>query len=336
MPNSLRFLSEKKVASTISKLVCSAEDVRIAVAFWGQGGADLLGLSSLERKPRIICNLDSGACNPDELHTLRSRSKLRSHPQLHAKVYWTPSGVVIGSSNASTNGLWGERNEAKGWHEANLLVRHPAIIAEVGDWFDTQWDASYRVSKSLIEAARPIWDAGRRSRPRGTRIALSLTSAYRSDPTNPGWERVKVAVYDVSVSASAWTEFEAASAAEPVLADAHIFEGWGSSFAPGDMIIDVDAINRRRHAKVSMLSVGEKLIQSDTITYAWDVSYFDLPGLGRFKLNLAEQSAFRSIIPSADPPSFQWTPMLAFRSWRGVSDECSTPGVSGIVQAGGR
>ncbi|PZR35037.1 MAG: hypothetical protein DI526_08150, partial [Caulobacter segnis] len=22
-----------------------------------------------------------------------------------------------------------------------------------------------------------------------------------------------------------------------------------------------------------------------------------------------------------DPPSFQWTPMLAFRSWRGVSDE---------------
>lgn len=35
-------------------------------------------------------------------------------------------------------------------------------------------------------------------------------------------------------------------------------------------------------------------------------------------------------------PSFRWTPMLAFRSWRGVSDECSTPGVSGIVQAGGR
>lgn len=38
----------------------------------------------------------------------------------------------------------------------------------------------------------------------------------------------------------------------------------------------------------------------------------------------------------ADPPSFQWTPMLAFWSWRGVSDECSTPGVSGIVKAGGR
>lgn len=38
----------------------------------------------------------------------------------------------------------------------------------------------------------------------------------------------------------------------------------------------------------------------------------------------------------ADPPSLWWTPMLAFRSWRGVSDECSTPGVSGIFQARGR
>ncbi|WP_299177148.1 LysR family transcriptional regulator, partial [uncultured Brevundimonas sp.] len=26
----------------------------------------------------------------------------------------------------------------------------------------------------------------------------------------------------------------------------------------------------------------------------------------------------------ADLPPFEWTPMLAFRSWRGVSDECST------------
>ena len=36
-----------------------------------------------------------------------------------------------------------------------------------------------------------------------------------------------------------------------------------------------------------------------------------------------------------DPPSFWWTPMLAFRSWRGVSDERYAPGVSGGLQAGG-
>lgn len=35
-----------------------------------------------------------------------------------------------------------------------------------------------------------------------------------------------------------------------------------------------------------------------------------------------------------DPPSIWWTPMLAFRSWRGVSDECrEAPDISGVVQA---
>ena len=36
---------------------------------------------------------------------------------------------------------------------------------------------------------------------------------------------------------------------------------------------------------------------------------------------------------SVDPPPFWWTPMLAFRSWRGVSDECSTPELPGFFQA---
>lgn len=39
---------------------------------------------------------------------------------------------------------------------------------------------------------------------------------------------------------------------------------------------------------------------------------------------------------NGDPPSVWWTPMLAFRSWRGVSDECSTPELSGFFQARGR
>ena len=37
-----------------------------------------------------------------------------------------------------------------------------------------------------------------------------------------------------------------------------------------------------------------------------------------------------------DPPSFRWTPMLAFRSWRGVSDGTSSaPDFSGGFQARG-
>ena len=36
-----------------------------------------------------------------------------------------------------------------------------------------------------------------------------------------------------------------------------------------------------------------------------------------------------------DPPPVWWTPMLAFRSWRGVSDEWYAPGVSGGLQTRG-
>ncbi|WEK39206.1 MAG: transposase [Candidatus Brevundimonas colombiensis] len=55
-----------------------------------------------------------------------------------------------------------------------------------------------------------------------------------------------------------------------------------------------------------------------------------------YRLSNAVERAFCRLKDfRADPPSFEWTPMLAFRSWRGVSDECSRPGVSGFVQAGG-
>ncbi len=40
----------------------------------------------------------------------------------------------------------------------------------------------------------------------------------------------------------------------------------------------------------------------------------------------------RQVPIADDPPSFQWTPMLAFRSWRGVSDEREASGLSGDLQ----
>ena len=40
-------------------------------------------------------------------------------------------------------------------------------------------------------------------------------------------------------------------------------------------------------------------------------------------------------ISISDPPPFRWTPMLALRSWRGVSDERYAPGFSGVFQARG-
>lgn len=50
---------------------------------------------------------------------------------------------------------------------------------------------------------------------------------------------------------------------------------------------------------------------------------------------VAELDAQSTLWSTDDPPSFQWTPMLAFRSWRGVSDEYDAPDFPGYVQARG-
>jgi len=62
-----------------------------AVAYWGKGATERLGLDKIRKKPvRIICDLWSGACNPNELQKLLDRGfKLRTKDRLHAKVYIT-------------------------------------------------------------------------------------------------------------------------------------------------------------------------------------------------------------------------------------------------------
>jgi transposase InsO family protein len=57
--------------------------------------------------------------------------------------------------------------------------------------------------------------------------------------------------------------------------------------------------------------------------------------LTALEMALADRKpASGELVHHSDLPSFQWTAMLAFRSWRGVSDECrEAPDISGVVQA---
>jgi len=69
-------------------------------------------------------------------------------------------------------------------------------------------------------------------------------------------------------------------------------------------------------------------LQTAAPGFAWG-PFLDAAGL---------QGVNRVIVrENTDPPPFRWTPMLALRSWRGVSDERYAPGFSGVFQArGGR
>ena len=69
----VRLLDEKGVKRT-RKMVKGCSDLRIAVAFWGEGAAKTLRLTGA-RRGRIICNLESGACNPKEVRKLLTASR---------------------------------------------------------------------------------------------------------------------------------------------------------------------------------------------------------------------------------------------------------------------
>src|SRR5664279_4882776 len=92
----IRLLDEKSVIAPIRRLAKGCADLRIAVAFWGADSVKTLRLTGA-KGGRIICNLESGACNPKEIRKLRAmkKFKMKTHAQLHAKIYWSPEAAII-------------------------------------------------------------------------------------------------------------------------------------------------------------------------------------------------------------------------------------------------
>ena len=115
------------------KRILAQPGSRSAVAFWGEGSQ---GLVTGDRA-RVICNLKAGGTNPFALQKLKA--DLRQCDQLHAKVYIGQSDAIVASANVSANVLGLEGDEQACWIEAGVQLEE---IADVSDWFETQWDQS--------------------------------------------------------------------------------------------------------------------------------------------------------------------------------------------------
>ncbi|WP_421567060.1 phospholipase D family protein [Ochrobactrum sp. EDr1-4] len=64
------FLDETGAVTAIRDMLLKTDTATLAVAFWGSGAIDKLALDKKWKSLRIVCNLDSGACNPDEIERL--------------------------------------------------------------------------------------------------------------------------------------------------------------------------------------------------------------------------------------------------------------------------
>jgi hypothetical protein len=104
----------------------------------------------------------SGGCNPHEINTLRNSSskngiEVRHLDRLHAKVYRTTKAVIVGSANASTNGLAEDRI---GTIEAAILTDDAATLEETKTWFERKWKLSIPITDQLLEKAYELWTPG--------------------------------------------------------------------------------------------------------------------------------------------------------------------------------
>lgn len=145
------FLTGHQIRSEVELSLAGASCADLAVAYWGDNALPLLINQDWKKPVRIICDLMSGFCHVETIRKLRSAThiEVRMSQKLHAKIYWTPRAVIIGSANASHRGLY------QPWcnKEAALRTRSKAIISETRHWFETQWTVAANITDPDLLAA---------------------------------------------------------------------------------------------------------------------------------------------------------------------------------------
>ncbi len=162
----IHFLDDRTaIATQVQELFRAAKEIYCIVAFWGGGAEQLFNVMSKRqiKKTKIVCNLTMGGTNPNVIDDLRNMGfQIRHSPTLHSKVYWTDSGVVVGSANASTNGLSLEGRYQDGWLEAAIFSDQESEINAVQRYVGEIWRQSSEISLQDMQNAHARW---RRRRP---------------------------------------------------------------------------------------------------------------------------------------------------------------------------
>lgn len=159
-----KFLTEEKqqIFDCVQELCDKTTPLKIAVSYWGDQALEKTGLQSrINTDPKtvqVLCDLESGSCNPDEIQKLIDADvQVNSLKGLHAKVWISENMIVIGSANASSNGL---NFDNDGLREAAVCLTNESFAKTVTNWFDRLWDDENAVCASQrMDLAKQRWDA---------------------------------------------------------------------------------------------------------------------------------------------------------------------------------
>lgn len=161
------FLFEDGLSNRIRE-VARGRDARCAVAFWGTGAAyEVFGGEFAQRDDvKIICDISMGGTNPFTLRQLGAPENelLKYKDSLHAKTYLSEEGLVVGSANASSNGI-GRAGRPAGLVEAgSFFPAGSPEWQEAQNWFCRLWREAgcVEVDQQALERAEDLW--GRRAK----------------------------------------------------------------------------------------------------------------------------------------------------------------------------
>lgn len=176
----------------------------IAVAFWGKGAISELGLDQRQSDVRILLDLSAGATNPAVVRELLELhpTKVRSLPRLHAKTYIGDNELIVGSANASANGLGIEGQAASHWIELGILTDDIVALQDAKRWFAERWSEAWPidVDSDYFKQVEAAWNARQEFRLVQDTQPDSLIAAAMKNPEAFESERwfVTVDIHDMS------------------------------------------------------------------------------------------------------------------------------------------
>ncbi len=134
----LTFLDASACRMEIKRMLEDGQAVRAAVAYWGEGAVEELGINP-RTKLTVVCDVRGGGSNPNEIRKLiglLGKQRVLTHDRLHAKTWEDGNRAIVGSSNASSNGLGKEGREIASLLEANLLADDQTTITALNAWYN--------------------------------------------------------------------------------------------------------------------------------------------------------------------------------------------------------
>ncbi len=194
------FLYGRELSNRIRE-VCDAPNVDCAVAFWGVGMKSELFPHAGDGKIRIVCDISMGGTCRKALGEWGAPQNvnLKVHEKFHGKVYISSRGAVIGSPNASDNGVGREADAGGKLIEAGVFCPTGSeAYSGAANWFEGLFvQASVIGIEELLSAP----ERSRELRPRGSRKELagfSLLRRLQDFPINFPEVHIAIAIGDLN------------------------------------------------------------------------------------------------------------------------------------------